>query len=405
MNKNLRIAFLLIPGLFASLAASAQGEWSSLSRYQETITADEFSLLVNDVYAPGGGMIPYLRYGNGSVQIYSTAAQTGAPLFELKFAESPRSSEPPKALSGLKVALDPGHIGGAWSRIEERFFLVDRDHDWPVQEAALNLYVCRLIRDGLSAKGATVVMVKDDLEPMTTRWPDERMRESRPLPPGDPRFAHLPEIFVESSRRDALRKQVEREFYRTDEIAARATKVNNEIKPDVTMCVHFNATGSGDEKTLYEENGLAFFVNGNCMPNELRQDDQKFTLMKKVLENSHDEEVGLAESIRDAFVAATGLPPAYGGYEGETMLALRTNGYIFARNLAANRQFDGPVVFLEPYFMNNRTVYARIQAGDYDGERTFDEKSYRSIFREYADAVIAGVSAYYGTPPAPRVEH
>jgi hypothetical protein len=70
-------------------------------------------------------------------------------------------------------------------------------------------------------------------------------------------------------------------------------------------------------------------------------------------------------------------------------------GYIYARNLAANRQFRGAVIFLEPYFMNSRTVYARIQAGDYEGERELDGRSYPSIFREYADAVAAGVIAYY----------
>ena len=69
--------------------------------------------------------------------------------------------------------------------------------------------------------------------------------------------------------------------------------------------------------------------------------------------------------------------------------------YVYARNLAANRQFDGPVIFLEPYFMNNRDVYARIQAGDYEGVKEVNGTSYPSIFREYADAVTAGVIRYF----------
>jgi N-acetylmuramoyl-L-alanine amidase len=295
--------------------------------------------------------------------------------------------------AGFRVAIDPGHIGGAWSRMEERFFLVDRERDWPVQEAAINLHVSRLIRDRLAAAGIDAVLVKDDFEPMSSARPDLLMTYPIALPPPDPRFAHLPDVLVESSRHDARRKQIEREFFRTEEIRGRAVVVNETIKPDLTICVHFNATGYGDEKTLYEENGLAFFVHGNYIARELADDEQKFFLLSKLLEQSHDVELHIAASIAEKFAAASGLPPAYNVPPGGVMHPLDTNSYIYARNLAANRQFRGPVIFLEPYFMNNRTVYARIQAGDYDGEREIDGKVYRSIFREYADAVAEGVVA------------
>jgi len=399
MNRNL--STLCLAAVLLSPPAMSQPDWDELQPFQKTITADTFSRLLRDVYAPDGGIIPYLRYAGDRVAIYSTPSQTSTPLFVLEFSDADKAvaektiGDETGVLAGLRVALDPGHIGGAWARMEERFFLVDRQRDWPVQEGAMNLLVARMIRERLSAAGAEVVMVKDDFEPMAPSWPDERLRNAGALPPSDPRFAHLPDVLVESSRRDAQRKQLEREFYRTAEIAARAERINQELKPDVTLCVHFNATGWGDEKKLYDENGLAFFVHGNYQADELAHDEQKFFLMKKLLERSHDEEVALSMSISDAFVNATDLPPAYRAASGGVMHPLDTNHYIYARNLAANRQFDGPVIFLEPYFMNNRTVYARIQAGDYDGIRAVDGSEHPSIFREYADAVAAGVIDFY----------
>jgi hypothetical protein len=375
--------------------AQAEADWSILDRYQETISADAFGRLLNEVYSPDGGMIPYLRYDEQQVAVYSSAAQTGTPLFALRFAAYDDPEPEPKDLEGLHVALDPGHIGGAWARMEERFFLVDRANDWPVQEAAMNLFVARLIREQLEAAGARVTMVKDDFEPMANTRPDELMKSAGALPAPDSRFSHLPREFIESSQRDAQRKQIERQFYRTDEIVARADKINNDIKPDVTLCIHFNATGYGDEKKLYDENGLVFFVHGNYLAGELVDDGQKFFLMRKLLERSHETETHLAASIAAAFVKATELPPAYRMRPGGIMHPLGANPYIFARNLAANRQFAGPVIFLEPYFMNNRTTYARIQAGDYEGERDFEGRMYRSIFREYADAVVEGMKAFY----------
>jgi hypothetical protein len=71
------------------------------------------------------------------------------------------------------------------------------------------------------------------------------------------------------------------------------------------------------------------------------------------------------------------------------------NDFLWARNLLANRIFECPVVFLEPYRMNNADTYARIQAGDYQGEREVAGRMQRSIFREYADAIVAGLRAYY----------
>lgn len=384
-------------GWAGALEAQPPPDWAGLDRYQETMTADEFSALLGGVLAPDGGMIPYLHYGENHVAIFSTTAQTGSPLFTLRFAapETTRLPEQPRSIRGLHIALDPGHIGGAWSRMEERFFLVDRERDWPVQEAAMNLYVARLLRERLEAAGAKVTLVRNDFEPMASPGPDALLQAAGDLPPPDARFRHLPPLFIESSQRDAQRKKVEQQFYRTAEIAARAERINREIRPDLTLCVHFNATGYGDDKTLYEQNGLAFFVHGHYLAGEVVRDEQKYFLLAKLLERSHATELGVARSIASAFVAATGLPPAYRVGVGGVMWPMGDDAYVYARNLAANRQFRGPVVFLEPYFMNNREVYARIQAGDYEGERDIGDRKVPSIFREYADAVTAGLRAYF----------
>jgi hypothetical protein len=45
--------------------------------------------------------------------------------------------------------------------------------------------------------------------------------------------------------------------------------------------------------------------------------------------------------------------------------------------------------------MNNRDAFARIQAGDYEGLRNVNGIERKSIFREYADSVMAGLVEYY----------
>jgi len=47
--------------------------------------------------------------------------------------------------------------------------------------------------------------------------------------------------------------------------------------------------------------------------------------------------------------------------------------------------------------MNSRAAFARIQAGDYDGRRNFGGVPRKSIYREYADAVVDGLVTYYSS--------
>jgi hypothetical protein len=60
----------------------------------------------------------------------------------------------------------------------------------------------------------------------------------------------------------------------------------------------------------------------------------------------------------------------------------------------ANRLYECPVVFLEPYIANSTQVFARIQAGDYHGAKMVAGKMRISLVEEYVDAVVAGLVAH-----------
>ncbi|HUK81917.1 MAG TPA: N-acetylmuramoyl-L-alanine amidase [Verrucomicrobiae bacterium] len=375
----------------ASLPALAV-DWSSLERYQQTITRAEFDKLVLQVYAPTGALTNYLTYSTNSVSVYSTSDKIGKPLFTLRFGSDPLPllSQPP---SFKRIVLDPGHIGGEWARMEERYFV--RGNDRPVQEAVLNLTVARRLKPRLEAAGATVFLSKDNLEPVTDKRPDDFRVEAERYATSLTDFSVFPPLEREAAVADAARNRAEKLFYRSAEIAARARRINEQLKPDLTICIHFNAVEWNECHDLVDDNRLVVFVHGNYLDSELVDDEQKFHLFVKLLERTHWIELAAAESIAAALATATELPPVkYGPNSGAVRVG--TNSYVFARNLAANRLVDGPVVFLEPYYMNNRTVYQRIQLGDYVGTREIDGKAYKSIFREYADAVSDGLSTFCG---------
>jgi N-acetylmuramoyl-L-alanine amidase len=387
-----------------------QPDWRELEPYQETITHDEFVHLLNDVYCTHGIGAGLIQVAPDEVRVLK--AKGTCDYFTLHFARSkserhpidrtwtPPSalSKPPvdaKPLSGFQIALDPGHLGGRWARMEERWFQIKNAA--PVTEGDLTLKVAQLLAPKLESLGAKVSLVRSKTEPLTPSRPPDFRALALEL---------LHDAGVEKPREDfdgpadpekerTVRWQEELLFYRNSEIRRRAKRVNDRLKPDLVLCLHFNAEAWGDPAapTLVQENHLHLLVNGSYLPVELELDDQRFEMLHKLLSRAYPEELGLAESIAAAMAKATGLPPYH--YKTDNVTPVGTSGYVYARNLMATRLYRCPTVYLEPYVMNSSEVFDRVQAGDYKGRRSVAGKNRASIFREYADAVAEGVLAYF----------
>ncbi len=345
-----RLLTISIAMIWSAMACAA--DWSVLEPYQQTVSRGEFETLLATVYCPSGAFTNYLTFTTNAVTVFSTTEKTNSPLFVLRFSSSGSSSNS-HPLSLKRIALDPGHIGGAWARMEERFF--ERGKDRPVQEAELNLMVARLLRTRLEAMGAQVFLTKNDFEPVTDKRPEDFHTQAEEEVKASMRFDTFPSLEREAAFADAVRKRAEVLFYRSSEIAARANLLNEKIKPDLTICLHVNAVEWDECDDLVDDNRLVVFVHGNYLPMELKDDDQKLRLLEKILERSHPTDLAVAGSIATALANATKLPPVdYGPNSGAVRVG--DNPYVFARNLAANRLVNGPVVFLEPYYHNNRLV-------------------------------------------------
>jgi hypothetical protein len=385
-------------------------KWSVLEHYQETITRDEFAHLINDVYCTHEFAPDLIDINPDTARILTN--RQSQSVFTLRFAKNDTSRNPvprlwhpakslprrkaDKPLSGLRIALDPGHLGGKWAKMEERWFQVGNTQ--PVQEGDLTLQVARLLAPRLRKLGAKAYFVRESNEPITAQRPDDFRELARkilikngvPQPSADVLDPNDPE------KEQTIRWQSEILFYRYSEIRRRAALVNFKLHPDLVLCLHFNAEGWGDPNnpTLTDINHLHLLVNGSYLQQELEFDDERFEMIRRLLSRAYDEELPLADTIASAMARETQLPP----YEYPTTNSttkVGTSGYVFARNLLATRLYRCPVVYCEPYVMNSKDAFARIQAGDYEGTRNVNGSQRKSIFREYADSVADGLVEYY----------
>ena len=405
---------LLIPvALQAADNVSVLGskpKWGVLEHYQETITYDEFAHLIDDVYCTHGFAPDLIEVNTDTARILMN--RESQSFFSLRFAKSdgsrdpvPRlwhpakslaSGKPDKPLSGLRIALDPGHLGGQWAKMEERWFQVGSTQ--PVQEGDLALKVARLLAARLRELGAKVSFVRNNNEPITPKRPDDFRELARkilikngvPQPRADVLDPNDPE------KEQTIRWQSEILFYRYSEIRRRAALVNFKLHPDLVLCLHFNAEGWGDPNnpTLTDTNHFHLLVNGSYLQQELEYDDERFEMIRRLLSRAYDEELPLADAVATAMARETQLPP-YQYPTTNSTTKVGASGYVYARNLLATRLYRCPVVYCEPYVMNSKDAFARIQAGDYDGTRNINGSERKSIFREYANSVADGLVEYY----------
>jgi hypothetical protein len=384
--------------------------WQVLEKYQETISHDDFTRLIQDVYCTHGLSSDLIAIDEKSARILTK--REPQKFFTLRFAADdasrrpvprlwrPADSLPPakpeKSLSGLRIALDPGHLGGKWAKMEERWFQVDEKP--PVQEGDLVLRVSQLLAPRLKHLGAKVSFIRKNAEPITQKRPDDfkdlarkiLIKNGVPQPRGDFLDPDDPE------KEQTIRWQSEILFYRYSEIRQRAVLVNTKLHPDLVLCLHLNAEGWGDPKspTLIDHNHLHLLVNGSYLQEELEFDDQRFEMIRRLLSRAYDEELPLADAVAGVMAKETQLP-AYEYPTGNAVTKVGTTGYVYARNLLATRLYRCPVVYCEPYVMNSLDAFARIEAGDYEGTRNINGLERKSIFREYVDSVTDGLVEYY----------
>jgi hypothetical protein len=306
-----------------------------------------------------------------------------------------------KPLTALRIALDPGHLGGVWAKMEERWFQIGSS--LPVTEGDMTLRVADLLAPRLRDLGAQVDFVRSSPEPVTVKRPESLTEEAQASlqDRGISKPAFTFSGPADPARETAIPWEAEKLFYRVAEIQARARIVNQKIKPDLTICLHFNAEPWGDpaHPALVDKNHLHLLINGAYSQNELGYDDVRFSMLIKLLNRSFESELAISEAVAQSMADATHLPPYF--YTSPNAKSVGKSRYVWTRNLIANRLYQCPVVYIEPYVMNSEEVFARVQAGEYDGLREFGGILKKNIYAEYADAVAEGLKRW----AAERLEH
>jgi N-acetylmuramoyl-L-alanine amidase len=300
-------------------------------------------------------------------------------------------------LSDLRIAIDPGHIGGPYGKMEERWLSFHADER--IMEGESTLQASQALKKKLEAYGAQVFLIREKEEPVTT---------SRPADFRSLALSTLAEMGVQQppegyaglegpAKMMTIQWQSEKLFYRVSEIRERAKKVNDLLKPDVVLCLHLNAEpwGPANQPQFSPANHFHVLVNGAYMPDELQFQDIRFEMLQRIFSRVREEELPLAEEVAKGMAGVTHLEPYV--YTQGAVRRVGTTPYVYARNLLANRLYRCPVIYLEPYVMNNQETYNRLLLGNYVGRTLINGRLRTSLIDDYAEGVAQGLVNYYRT--------
>lgn len=385
-------------------------DWSRLEAYAQTMSKAEFEKAWQEIYSEKNGLPPPFQILTDALEV--PTGLSAKPTLRLPFRAPkepdtnakkpawrrardlpPLNDRPP--LSDLHIALDPGHIGGGYGVIEERY-LSFKPGEF-IQEGDLSLLTAKVLKERLIKLGAVVSLVRESPDPVTTKRPADFENEARNAlkEAGIPAPAVGYQGLTGDAKLLTVQWQTEKLFYRVSEIHARAERVNRQIKPDMVLCLHFNAESWGDANApqFSPQNHLHVLVNGCYAPVELEQQDVRYEMLARLFGRVHEEEIPLATAVAESMARVTGLP-AY-VYTQPNARHAGPNSYVYARNLLANRLYECPVVYLEPFVMNHEETYRRLLAGHYLGRTLLGGKLTTSAIEDYVRGIVDGLLAYY----------
>lgn len=271
-----------------------------------------------------------------------------------------------RPLSGLRIAIDPGHIAGNMEMgdIEKKCLTFKcavpdgKADSIAIAEGMITFATAQLLKNKLEAEGAEVFMTRtfnngsafgvtfdDWLKTDYLKTVDSLYKTGK--------ISLNQKQFFRSSKpgkRDKFRV-----IFKDVELAKRAEIINN-YKPDFTVIIHYNVdeTNTGWIKPASKNFNMAF-VGGAFMKNDLSTPEKRFEFLRLLVSDDIENSIALSSSVIKGFEHTLNVKTATvkdAEYLREGCVATGQAG-VYCRNLQLTRYIHGPLVYGETLYQDN----------------------------------------------------
>ncbi len=336
-----------------------------------------------------------------------------------------------KPLSGMRIALDPGHVGGEMEyarKMEEKYVLIHADsvagfpEEISFNEGNLALGTALVLAQKLRDAGAEVMLTRERsglnafgitfeqwLDRQVTVHEDYLQTHNLPINRMNPddweiRCAaenYIREYDLEGKdaiwwRTKATLAHIHRIPFLKAEFLERARLING-FKPHATLIIHYNvgesnnANNDGYRRGIPENYCMAF-IPGSFMKGELKEPEDRLAFAAKLLTDDLANSQSLSKYVVLAHERRLGVPIMEWD---ERLLYLKNASLrtpdkgVFARNLQLTRLIHGTLCFGESLYQDNVTEAKRLNAKDFSLPGV--EAMLPNRIREVADAYYEGL--------------
>ena len=316
--------------------------------------------------------------------LYRSPKNIGSPdieyILKLTVDEVPPVS-PVKSsgLSGVKIAIDPGHLGGPFAELEERYIEIDNEKEPSIfDEGTLSLLTAKHLKELLEKEGAVVLLTRDEIGKGVYEKDFFQWLKSEPA------------LWKEKLTLNQLFTR----YYNPLDLRARAEKIN-QFKPDLTIAIHYNAHpvegGSSNNHTTIKNYNMVF-IPGAFGRKELVDPENRYEFMRLLLTDDWEISKKLSRAVLSQFTEILQVPSVQ---PTDNVLYLDHVGLkvcegIYARNLVLTRLVHGPICYGESLIQNNEKECLLLNQKD----TKIAEVPCSSRIKEVAISYFNGIKAF-----------
>ena len=332
---------------FLFLMASCFGEsLSEFDSYQRQLSKDYVTEKITHFLQYSKEIENYYELTDEALILYASPEDKakGNVEYRLNFgAKFPNLSPLTQPLSQAKIAIDPGHFGGKFARLEERY--VEMEHEGKTltfDEGSLAFLTALHLKKKLEEKGATVLITRKGIGEGV--YPENFFDWLKNHPELWEKGVPLSTIFL-------------RHYNRLD-LRARAALINA-FHPDLTLFIHYNAVDcelpDSPQTKRTDRNFNLVFIPGAFCSGELAAAEDRYHFLRLICTQDLESSHVIAQDLVDRFTTHLQVPPlktAKREVAGFGNSLISSDG-IFSRNLCLTRLVKGPLCYGETLIQNN----------------------------------------------------
>ncbi len=276
----------------------------------------------------------------------------------------------------LKIAIDPGHLGGEYAKMEEKYIYANCQNDtFLFCEGDLSIQTSLILETMLKNKGVDVFLTKR-LMGYTSfgmdfhTWIKLKFNDTIDSIYGNDEITRSAHLNLKKNLDDL--QFVFHRFFKNYDLKNRIRLIN-EFNPSLTIAIHYNVHNGNwrgyENKPIMpvHENYNILFVPGAFLPNELKSNKDKEAFTRLYYGVTIEKSIAYSKILINEFTKVLDVPPVPRKYE--KFYPLSNCVYtgipgVYARNLALTRLIESPICYGETLCQDNINEIINLSRND-----------------------------------------